>query len=100
MAVRKYWTLSEIKAKIKRDLDLEAEDFVRDTELNDLINEAIDEAEAEVHSLYEDYFLTREVVTLVAGQEEYELPTNIYGHKIRRVVYNNTPNLMTINISG
>lgn len=89
MPTRKYWTLKQIREKINRDLDLEAEDFVRPQELLDYINEAIDEAEAEIHSLYEYYFRSRHVVNLVDGQEEYDLPDNIYGHKIIKVTFNN-----------
>lgn len=96
MALRKYWTLAQMTAKIKRDLDLEAESFVRPNELADYINEAIDECEAEIHSMYEDYFLTKEVITLVAGQEEYDLPANIYGHKIRRITYNNSSSIYKV----
>lgn len=96
MAVRKYWTLSEIRAKLRQDMDLESETFVRPQELDDYINEAIDEAEAEIHSQYEDYFLTRKTIVLVANQEEYDLPDNIYGHKIRRFTYNNTSSIYKI----
>ncbi len=96
MPVRKYWTLAEITAKIKRDLDLEAETFVRPVELTDYINEAIDEAEAEIHTLYEDYFLTTAPITLVPNQEEYDLPTDIYAHKIRRMIFNNTSSIYKI----
>lgn len=96
MPVRKYWTLTQIREKIKRDLDLQAEDFVRPSELTDYINEAIDEAEAEIHSTYEDYFLTRHTLTLVANQEAYDLPTNIYGHKIRGVIYNNSSSIYRV----
>lgn len=84
-----YWTYSEIKTKVERDLDLEAEDFVTDAELLGYANEAIDEVEKQIHTLYQDYFLSRSVITLVAGQEEYTLPTDIYAHKIRQIVYRN-----------
>jgi len=96
MAVRKYWTLDQIRAKINRDLDLEAENFIRTDEMIDYINEGIDECEAEIHSLYEDYFLTRTTLNLVAGQEAYDLPENIYGHKIRKVTYNNTSSIYKV----
>lgn len=93
----KFWLWSEAKAKIKRDLDLEAEVFVRPDELLEYMNEAIDEAEAEIHALYEDYFLAKEKVSLVQGIEEYDLPADIYAHKIRRVIYNNGSSVYTIN---
>jgi len=93
----KYWTLAEITDKIKQDLDLEAEDFVRPAELTGLINEAIDEAEAEIHALYEDYFLSKSTISITSGTEEYDLPADIYAHKIRRLVYNNGSSVYTIN---
>jgi len=95
--LRKYWNWGQIRAKIRRDLDLEAETFVRPEELRDYANEAIDEAEAEIHGLYEDYFLSRKVVNIQNGVEEYDLPEDIYAHKIRRIMYNNTSSVYTVN---
>lgn len=83
----KYWTYAEIKAKVERDLDLEDESFITDTEMLGYANEAVDEAEAEIHGIYEDYFVSRIPLTLVAGQEAYDLPSGIYAHKIRKMVY-------------
>lgn len=84
-----YWTFGDIKAKIERDLDLEGESFVTPEEMLGYANEAIDEVERQIHMLCEDYFLTRATVTLVDGQEEYALPTDIYAMKIRAAVYRN-----------
>lgn len=83
----KYWTLAEIKQKIQQDLDLESEVFIQDTELTNYINQAIDEAEAEIHGIYEDYFLTWHFPLLVTDQREYDLPSNIYAHKIRKIIF-------------
>lgn len=83
----KYWTLSEIREKISRDLDVEAEVFIQPEEMTGYINEAIDEAEAEIHAIYEDYFLTDYYVPLVAGTQEYSLPSDIYAHKIRKIIF-------------
>lgn len=85
----RFWLYSEIKTKIVNDLDLEDEDFISDTEMMAYVNEAIDEAEAEIHSLCEDYFLTRGAITLVSGTDEYSLPSDIYAMKIRGVYYKN-----------
>jgi len=93
----KFWTLLQLTTKIERDLALEDEDFVQPDELTDYINEAIDEAEAEVHGLYEDYFLCRSTITLVSGTSEYALPTSIYAHKIRRITYRRGTRTYTIN---
>lgn len=85
-------TLAQIKTRIKNDLDLLDEEFVNDSaaipELTDYINEAIDEAEAEIHTIYEDYFLTRANLTVVASTQEYALPTDIYANKIRKLLFN------------
>lgn len=83
----KFWTWQEIRLKVERDLDLEDETFIVPTELLGYGNEAVDEVERQIHTLCEDYFLTRDVVTLVPNQELYAMPTNIYANKLRRVVY-------------
>lgn len=92
----KYWLKSEIQDKIQADLDLEDETFITDAEMLGYMNEAIDEAEAEIQSEYEDYFLARTTVTLVSGTEGYALPTTIYANKIRRVIYRNGSIIYTI----
>lgn len=92
-----YWTWAEIRTKIKRDLDIEAETFIRADELLEYANDAIREAEAEIKALYEDYFLDKTSLSLVQGTDEYDLPTDIYAHKIRRVIYNNGSSVYTIN---
>jgi hypothetical protein len=86
----RYWTWAEIKEKVERDLDLEDEDFIREGELLALANEAIDEAEAEIHTLYEDYFLKKTTIAVVANDSAFSIPTylsDIYGDKIRRIIY-------------
>ena len=92
----KFWTWAEIKAKVQADLDIEGETFVRSAELLGYANEAIDEAEAEIHALYEDYFLSQATIALVQGVQEYDLPSDIYAHKIRRFVYSNGSSIFTI----
>lgn len=83
----KFWTWGEIRDKVERDLDLEGESFITADEMLGYANEAIDEVERHIHNLCEDYFLTRGTITLVSGQEEYDLPTDIYAMKIRSMVY-------------
>ena len=83
----RYWTWAEIKAKVLRDLDLEGETFINEAELLGYANEAIDEVERQILTLCEDYFLARGQITLVSGQEEYAIPPNIYGMKIRQIIY-------------
>lgn len=91
-----FWTGTMFKTKIENDLDLTEETFITDTELLGYMNEAIDEAEAEILSLNEDYFLTRAYLALVIGTEEYILPADIYANKIRRIIYKNGSQVYTI----
>jgi hypothetical protein len=83
------WSYSEIKSKVEDDLDIKDELFITTDELMGYCNEAIDEAEAEIQGIYEDYFLTSESIDLVSGTSEYALPTDIYANKIRALIYSN-----------
>lgn len=80
-------TLSEIRAIIERDLDLEEEQGITRAEINAAINSAIRKAEAEIHSLYEDYFFAKAYVAMVSGTSSYDLPSDIYANKIRGLYY-------------
>lgn len=87
-----FLTWSTIKAKIKRQLDLQEQDFCDDDELLDYANAAIDRVEAEIHNLYQDYFLNSYYIPLVEGINEYVLPTDIYANKIRKIFYKDSDN--------
>lgn len=52
-------------------------------------NEAIDEAESEIHKLNEDYFFTSSSLTMTQGASDISLPSTIYASKIRGLVYQN-----------
>lgn len=72
-----------------RDLDLEGETFITPDEMLGYANEAIDTVERTIHTLYEDYFVTRGTITLAPGQELYDIPSDIYALKIRQITYRN-----------
>ena len=91
------YTLGDIRDKIETDLDLKEETMISETELNANINEAIREAEAEVHSLNEDYFLTTFPLPVTQGTSLYSLPTDIYATKIRAIIWNNGTEVYRIN---
>lgn len=79
----RYWTLQEIEDKIRDEADLLEETFVSDREMIGYINEAIDVAEANIITLYEDYLITETgFVTLTA---DMSLPADIFANKIRKV---------------
>lgn len=81
-------TLTQIRTKLKNDCNLYDDTFVDvDTELLGYINEAIDDCEALIHGLYEDYFLVRSTLTLVSGTATISLPSDIFANKVRRILY-------------
>lgn len=84
-----YRTYGELKAKIDKDLDLEDEQFIQPAEMLGYVNAGIDEAESEIHTIYEDYFLDDHEIDLVNGQQYFDLPPNIYAMKIRAITYVN-----------
>jgi len=91
----KFWTWAEIREKIEAECDIQDEDFIRPTELLALANEAIDEAEAEIHSLYEDYFIKPVSIPVAAGNEYLSIPTympDIYADKIRNILFTGVGN--------
>ena len=84
-----YKTKLQVVTKIERDLDLEEEEFIQDSEMTEYINDAITIIEAHLNTLglRDQYFLTRTTLNLVSGTADYALPTNLYEGKIKEVVY-------------
>lgn len=85
----KVWTYQEVVTKVRNDLDMTDELIVTASEMLDYCNAAIEEAEAEIKGLYQDYFLNFYDVPLVGGQSIYTLPTDIFINNIRGTVYQN-----------
>lgn len=86
----KYYTWAEIRTKIEQECDIQDEVFISPEEILAYANEAIDEAEAEIHGLYEDYFLKKVDIPITANDELFSIPTylsDIYGDKIRRLIF-------------
>jgi len=84
-------TLLDLKTRVKQELDTEDEDFISAAELLGYIRRAVNSAENVVLTLYEDYFLAAPfTLTFVANQAGYDLPTNIYAQKIRKLIYDNS----------
>lgn len=82
-----YPTFGTLKTKVQKALGMESEDFITDQEWKDYFNEGVDQVEAVIHTLYEDYFLRRNETSLVNGTKTYSLPSDIYANKIRAVIY-------------
>lgn len=92
----RYWTYAELKEQVEKELDLEAEIFVQPTEMLGYFNEAVDNAEKIVKNIYPDYFLDKMALTLVEGSNECALPSRIYAHKIRRIIYRSGTDVYTV----
>lgn len=82
-------TYTNALAKIERDLDLEEEDFIQASEIMEYFNQAKRASEKIVLEIYEDYLLDSANLALVNGTSKYSLPSGIFAHKIRSVVYSN-----------
>jgi hypothetical protein len=93
----RYPTYLEIRSKVERDLDLgSAADLISADEMLGYYNEAVDDCESIIHTLYEDYFLTSASFPFVSGQSEYSLPSDIYATKIRALIYDDGVNVYSI----
>lgn len=86
-------TYAELKSYLQKELDLEEETFITPDEFLSYFNEAVDIVEAAIHNIYEDYFLTKAALPIVAGTSEYSLPSDIYAQKIRKLLYNDNGSL-------
>lgn len=86
-----YSTLAQIKTRLENECDLSDDAFVDlDVELLGYINSAIDDCEAVIHALYEDYFLNLGSITLVTSTSTYSLPSDIFATKVRAFLFNPT----------
>lgn len=85
------WTYEEIKTKVQNDLDMLDEDQITADEWLGYYNEAVDEAEAEIHTLGREslYFKVHDVLPVEEGENLVDLPSDIYANKIICLLYNN-----------
>ncbi len=80
-------TLADIRDQVVDDLDLQDDDSITTADLNRWINDAIESAESQIHTLYEDYFLARYEYTLVPNGRELDYPADIYASKVRKLLF-------------
>ncbi len=80
----------EIEYQVRLDLDLQDTDnYVGQDEMAGYGNAGITSAEALIIQTCEDYLLTSATLTLVQDASSIDLPNDIYGQKIREIVYKN-----------
>lgn len=91
-------TFGDLNTELKEELDLEGEEFIDADELKRLWNRAVGVCEGHLITLgmKDKYLLGRESLSLVQGQEEYDLPATIYGNKILKIVYKVGATLYTL----
>jgi hypothetical protein len=90
-------TRQMIREKVMLELDLMSQSgsyvkgisFIKPTEIDDHIRDSIKLIASYIHNLYEDYYFTIANLSLVSGVSDYNLPTDIYVNKLRRIIYNN-----------
>lgn len=92
------FTLGNIKDLVKSELDLEDEDFIDETELTAFINQAVREAEAEIHKLglEDQYFRSSADLGLTSGTGSYSPPSDMYADKIIRIQYDSSDRMFEI----
>ena len=87
------FTLKQLRDRIINDLDLQEETWVINSEIDEFINDGIEEAESEIHTIYEDYFLVENpAITITAGDNTIDYPADIYANKIRKIVFSEGSN--------
>jgi hypothetical protein len=83
-----FLTWGEIKAEVQKDHGIEGDPDYDEQELINLCNRAINRVESRVLQLQQDYFLVKaDPLAVTAGQVEYDLPSDIYANKIRRIFW-------------
>lgn len=84
-----FLTWGDIKAEVQKDHGIEGDPDYDEQELINLCNRAINRVESRVIQLQQDYFLVRaNPIPVTSGVTEYDIPSDIYGNKIRRVFWN------------
>lgn len=80
------------------ELDLNDDALMDKAEAMEIANQAVREISAEIHTIYEDYYLCKAAtnLALVQGQDTVALPTNIYAGKIRKIIYVNASTVFEV----
>lgn len=81
-------TWGQMKAEIFSDTNTEGEDFVDADDLLVWANDAKDEVEKEIVSIYDKYLETEDFLPLVEGEDTLDLPDDIYANKVTAFWYN------------
>ena len=72
------YTWSEIRNRIRQRTNKEKSQFVTDSEINGLMEEAYAVMYNKLVNTNENYFISKSTVALVAGTQDYDLPTDFF----------------------
>ena len=72
------FTVTELEARIRRRSDTENDPFFSSAEIIDFIDSAYCKLYDLIVSRYQNYYLSSQSVTAVAGQADYALPSDFY----------------------
>jgi hypothetical protein len=91
-------TFGDLKTQIQKELDLEEEEFISPSEMIGYFNRAVSVAESHIITLglRDKYFLARAKVNSVQGEEEIDLPANLYANKILKIIYRRGATFYTV----
>lgn len=83
------WTLLDVKDKVRKDLDIDEDELVRDADMAEFVHDAVRDMAAEMIKLGCDdrYYMTNAKISIVQNQEEYALPLDISTQKIFRLMH-------------
>lgn len=76
-------TLKQLRDQVRADLDVEEDDFIIDSDINTWIREGVRQAESQILTLYERYFLVEHTIPLSSGVNIYDYPTSLDTLKAR-----------------
>lgn len=71
-------TLSYLKEQVRARADQQNSQFIQDAELTDFINGSASSLYDQLVQAAEDYFVKSATITIIAGQNEYTLPSDWY----------------------
>jgi len=91
-------TFGDLNNQLKKELDLEGEEFISPSEMIGYWNHGVSIAESHIITLglRDKYFLSRQALNTVLGQELIDLPIDIYANKIIRIIYLNGGTFYTV----
>lgn len=84
-----YRTFGDLSQQVQRELDIEDEEFIQPQELIQYFNSGVTVVESEIVKLglREKYLQGEDFISLVQGQQDYDLPADIVINKIRKIIY-------------